>query len=142
MRLWTIHPMHLDTKGLLALWREGLLAQQVLRGATKGYRNHPQLLRFKAADDPVGCIKNYLYYIYVESIKRGFHFNHAKITGFQRCRQIKATRGQLRFEWSHFKKKVRQRNPGHFITIKGIKIPPAHPLFTIVDGPKEEWEKG
>jgi len=31
MRLWTIHPKYLDRQGLLALWREALLAQKVLR---------------------------------------------------------------------------------------------------------------
>lgn len=37
MRLWSIHPRYLDTKGLVALWRETLLlAQAVLFGNTKG----------------------------------------------------------------------------------------------------------
>jgi len=30
MRLWSLHPRYLDAKGLVALWREGLLAQKVL----------------------------------------------------------------------------------------------------------------
>jgi hypothetical protein len=34
MRLWSLHPKHLDRQGLLAVWREGLLAQEVLRGET------------------------------------------------------------------------------------------------------------
>ena len=36
MRLWSLHPRYLDAKGLVALWREGLLAQAVLKGQTKG----------------------------------------------------------------------------------------------------------
>jgi hypothetical protein len=36
MRLWTLHPKYLDARGLVALWREALLAQKVLRGATRG----------------------------------------------------------------------------------------------------------
>jgi Pyrimidine dimer DNA glycosylase (EC 3.2.2.17)/DNA-(apurinic or apyrimidinic site) lyase (EC 4.2.99.18) len=52
MRLWSIHPKYLDVQGLLGLWREGLLAQKVLLGETKGYRNHPQLIRFKRTSDP------------------------------------------------------------------------------------------
>lgn len=35
MRLWTLHPKYLDTKGLVALWREALLAQKVLQGKQK-----------------------------------------------------------------------------------------------------------
>jgi hypothetical protein len=50
MRIWSIHPKYLDIKGLVALWREALLAKHVLEGRTKGYRNHPQLDRFKLAD--------------------------------------------------------------------------------------------
>ena len=60
MRLWSLHPGYLDCKGLVALWREGLLAQKVLLGATKGYRNHPQLDRFKLQTDPIAAIAAYL----------------------------------------------------------------------------------
>jgi hypothetical protein len=38
MQLWTLHPKHLDVRGLVALWREALLAQKILCGATRGYR--------------------------------------------------------------------------------------------------------
>jgi len=38
MRLWTIHPKYLDAKGLVALWRETLLAKHVLEGKTPGYK--------------------------------------------------------------------------------------------------------
>ena len=27
MRLWSLHPKHLDPQGLVARWREGLLAR-------------------------------------------------------------------------------------------------------------------
>jgi len=50
MRLWSLHPAYLDARGLGALWREGLLAQAVLRGKTRGYRSHPQLERWRARD--------------------------------------------------------------------------------------------
>ena len=36
MRLWSVHPQHLDVRGLVALWREGLLARKVLLGETNG----------------------------------------------------------------------------------------------------------
>jgi hypothetical protein len=44
MRLWTLHPQYLDPRGLVALWRVALLAQQVLlggRAATGRIRNSP-----------------------------------------------------------------------------------------------------
>ena len=41
MRLWSLHPAHLDRQGLIACWREALLAQKVLAGLTTGYRSHP-----------------------------------------------------------------------------------------------------
>jgi hypothetical protein len=31
MRIWSLHPKYLDSKGLVALWRESLLAKNVLR---------------------------------------------------------------------------------------------------------------
>jgi len=43
MRIWSLHPKYLDSKGMVALWREALLAKQVLLNKTKGYKNHPQL---------------------------------------------------------------------------------------------------
>jgi len=69
MRLWSIHPKYLDVQGLLGLWREGLLAQKVLLGETKGYRNHPQLIRFKRTPDPVLYLGTYLYYVYQEGVR-------------------------------------------------------------------------
>ena len=32
MRLWSLSPRYLDVKGLVAVWREGLLADAVLLG--------------------------------------------------------------------------------------------------------------
>jgi hypothetical protein len=42
MRVWSLHPQHLDGKALVALWREGLLALAVVQGRSCGYRHHPQ----------------------------------------------------------------------------------------------------
>ena len=60
MRLWSIHPKYLDRQGLIALWREALLAQAVLSGKTRGYRNHPQLERFRNHPAPLSAISLYL----------------------------------------------------------------------------------
>jgi hypothetical protein len=79
MRLWSVHPGYIDTRGIVALWREGLLAQKVLTGATKGYGNHPQLVRFRKTGDAVGSIGAYLEGVLGEAIERGFNFNETKI---------------------------------------------------------------
>jgi hypothetical protein len=71
MRLWSLSPEYLDRMGLLAVWREGLLAKKVLQGKTKGYKNHPQLIRFKAFKNPINAINSCLYFVFLESQKRG-----------------------------------------------------------------------
>jgi len=70
MRIWSLHPKYLDTKGLVALWRETLLAQHVLEGKTKGYKNHPQLDRFKRSKKPIEVINQYLAGVYAEALTR------------------------------------------------------------------------
>ncbi|HWQ19849.1 MAG TPA: pyrimidine dimer DNA glycosylase/endonuclease V, partial [Methanotrichaceae archaeon] len=73
--MWSIHPKYLDARGLVALWREGLLAQKVLRGETQGYRYHPQLNRFKEAEDPKAAIAGYLKEVVKEAGRRGYCFD-------------------------------------------------------------------
>lgn len=141
MRIWTIHPRYLDTKGLLAAWREGLLAQKVLQNKTKGYRNHPQLLRFKAAADPAASIAMYLRGIYEEAVKRGYKFDAAKIDQAKFSSRIRCTRGQLLHEWIHFKLKLETRDTKLHAELVGVPEPQPHPLFEIVDGDVEEWER-
>ncbi len=79
MKLWTLHPKYLDAKGLLAVWREGLLAKKALLGRTKGYMHHPELLRFKKSGSPIKAINAFLYRIYLESLERGYNFDASKI---------------------------------------------------------------
>lgn len=105
MRLWSIHPKYLDKIGLLALWREGLLAQKVLRGETKGYVNHPQLLRFKNHSNPLKTIASYLLQVWKESSKRGYNFNKGKIGKIGKIRKIKVTKGQLECEFNLLRSK-------------------------------------
>jgi hypothetical protein len=106
MRLWTLHPQYLDTKGLLALWREGLLAQKVLAGQTIGYRSHPQLVRFKALHDPVAGVATYLLLVYEEAVARGYNFNREKLGATDPALRIVVTQGQLAYEWEHLKSKL------------------------------------
>ena len=78
MHLWTIHPRYLDGKGLVTAWREGLLAQKVLRGETRGYTRHPQLERFRAHSDPLGVIAAYLALLGREATRRGYAFGSVR----------------------------------------------------------------
>lgn len=140
MRLWTLHPQYLDAKGLVAAWREALLAQHVLSGATTGYRQHPQLLRFKQAPDPAGAIATFLHGIYEEATRRGYRFDQSKIIAPLSEAQIETTSGQLRYEWEHLLAKLQARAPTKYQEIAAVLEPSPHPLFTIVDGPVEAWE--
>jgi hypothetical protein len=140
MRIWTLHPKYLDTKGLLAAWREALLAQKVLKGETKGYRNHPQLRRFKAAADPLGAIAQYLRGLYLEAVKRGYKFGEEKIHPGTHPAQLACTRGQLLYEWQHLKEKLRARDAGRLAALEETEEPEPHPLFKIIEGDIEEWE--
>ena len=140
MRIWTLHPTYLDAKGLVAVWREALLAQHVLSGATIGYRQHPQLIRFKQAADPAGAIASYLYHIYEEACRRGYRFNRTKIAEHQSVARLPTTEGQLLYEWEHLKGKLQARAPEKYKEIAAVPEPVPHPLFTIVAGPVEPWE--
>ncbi|BBA36802.1 uncharacterized protein sS8_4879 [Methylocaldum marinum] len=142
MRLWSLHPKYLDPMGLVTLWREGLLAQAVLEGKTKGYVHHPQLHRFRDQSNPVGFIADYLRVIHAEAAGRGYRFAATKISRSRADGQIAVTRGQLDFEWQHLSKKLETRDPKWLAGIRHILIPEPHPLFYAVPGCIAEWEKG
>lgn len=140
MRLWSLHPRYLDAKGLVSLWREGLLARKVLQDQTNGYKNHPQLKRFKAALQPLAAIDCYLRSIYEESVKRGYHFDESKLGQQQECFKIPVTEGQLSFELNHLRKKLKMRDLLRYQKVNAVKKPKAHQLFTVVKGGVESWE--
>ena len=141
MRLWTLHPRHLDARGLVALWREALLAQAVLCGKTRGYTRHPQLIRFRLAASPVKAMAFYLRAVCAEAGARGYSFDKSKIAAGGRVARIDVTSGQLDYEWAHLKAKVRARDPSFYERLKRISRPEPHPLFHIVPGAVAEWEK-
>lgn len=149
MRLWTVHPKYLDAKGLVALWREGLLAQKVLQGRTRGYRHHPQLIRFQAARNPPAAVASYLAVVHDESVRRGYRFDRDKIemgaknfrAGLRRGRKITETRGQLLYEWKHLKSKLAVRDAARYRAIRSVPVPEHHPLFRIVEGTVRDWER-
>ncbi len=141
MRLWSLHPRYLDAKGLVALWREGLLARKVLQGSTKGYTRHPQLVRFKAQRNSVEAIDRYLRAVFHESTKRNYSFDKSKLGKKSPRIKINVTRGQLLYELEHLRKKLKKRNPVRFKSLEYLSFPKPHPLFRVVPGKIEKWEK-
>lgn len=159
MRLWSVHPMYLDTKGLLAVWREGLLAQRVLLGKTKGYKNHPQLERFKNVYNPKPFLNplfylgSYLYNIWEEADKRKFKFDKTKIKYCaDKSFKMQVTQGQVKYEFQHLQNKLQYRCINKYwnnITtiyviedkINTYREPLSNPLFEVVEGDIEKWEK-
>jgi hypothetical protein len=141
MRLWTLHPKYLDPQGLVALWREALLARAVLRGETVGYRHHPQLLRFQSHAAPRSAINSYLSSIFLEAESRGYFFNRRKLGPVRANARIESTAGQVDYEWRHLMSKLRARSP--FLHRKWCRVvaPESHPLFSIKRGAVEAWER-
>ncbi|KAF5073629.1 pyrimidine dimer DNA glycosylase/endonuclease V [Methanobacterium aggregans] len=140
MRLWSLHPKYLDSKGIVALWREGLLARAVLMGKTMGYRNHPQLQRFKIQDEPLVAIDTYLYHVYLESQKRGYSFKRDKIGNKFMENQIHVTLGQMEYEFNHLKEKLKLRNVSMHRKLQELDELVPNPVFKVVEGGVEDWE--
>lgn len=154
MRLWTLHPRHLDRQGLTGGWREALLAQAVLARRTKGYRDHPQLERFRGHGDPTAAIGAFLSGIALEASARGYRFDVSKIDRpLQpedgagelvppfRIAPIEVTTGQVAYEWGHLRAKLATRSPGWLERWADVQTPDVHPLFKVVDGPIASWER-
>ena len=115
MRRWSLHPRYLDAKGLVALWREALLAQSVLQGKTKGYTNHPQLQRFQESKDPVDAIGAYLCFVHAESCNRGYCFTLEKIAcPVEVKKTMSVTKGQMEYEWEHLLAKLMKPAPDFY----------------------------
>ncbi len=139
MRLWSLHPKYLDTKGIVALWREGLLAKHVLEGKTKGYRHHPQLIRFQAVPDPLAAMNVYLKSVYDEACARGYCFAGSKIDLAAVAESIPVTHGQVQYELAHLRDKLSRRDPER---MKNLPVEPdVHTLFRTVPGDRGAWEK-
>ncbi len=132
----------MDSKGLVALWRETLLAQKVLQGKTKGYKNHPQLLRFKKQTLPLAYICYYLHSICDEADRRHYRFDRSKI--ILPCDKslslIPVTDGQITYEWQHLMQKLALRAPDNYARLENIADVKLHPLFYMIDGEIEDWE--
>jgi Pyrimidine dimer DNA glycosylase len=141
VRLWSIHPKYLDPAGLVALWREGLLAQAVLAGRTRGYTRHPQLERFRAQEEPQMAIASYLHAVADEARKRGYAFDVTKLPPRVETAPMTVSRQQLRYEWEHLREKLRNRDPFWCEAAASVKSPRPHPSFIVVPGPIASWER-
>ena len=140
MRIWSVHPKYLDAKGIVALWRETLLAKNVLEGNTKGYKNHPQLNRFKAVEKPLEAINQYLAEVWDEATRRGYNFDRNKIDfDFQKIK-IDVTTGQLQYEFNHLLKKLEQRDPERYKQFEKLKMVDCAEIFDVKEGEIEKWE--
>ena len=163
MRIWSLHPCLLDRRALVACWRETLLAQKVLRGLTRGYTNHPQLIRFRAHPQPLEAVAAYLSGLADEADARGYSFNRALIgagehgagengadkteSPYASVPLIPVPLGQLEYELTFLQHKVAGRDPewehrlNKRLAARGELAACAHPLFEAVPGTIEPWEK-
>ena len=140
MRLWSLHPSALDRAALVACWREALLAQKVLAGGTRGYTRHPQLVRFRAAHDPLEAIGHFLDALRAEATARGYRFDGSRILRPDAANPvIPVTDGQLSFELGHLRAKVAGRDSLWLARLPAA--PAAAPSFVVVPGAIEEWER-
>lgn len=140
MRIWSVHPKYLDAKGIVALWRETLLAKNVLEGNTKGYKNHPQLTRFKAIEKPLEAINQYLAEVWDEATRRGYNFDRNKIDFDFKKIKIEVTIGQMQYEFNHLLKKLEQRDPERFNQFENLKMVDCAEIFEVKEGEIEKWE--
>ena len=141
MRLWSLNPRYLDSNGLIALWRESLLAKHVLEGNTTGYRNHPQLERFKQYENPVEAINYYLSIVYKEAVERKYNFDKTKIDWDFKTIILTVTDGQLKYEMQHLLNKLKIRDNKRYKEFKNEVNPKPNPMFKIIKGDIEGWEK-
>lgn len=148
MRIWSLHPKYLDAKGLVAVWRETLLAKKVLEGNTKGYKNHSQLIRFKScAPNELLLINNYLFHVQQEAKSRGYNFDFSKLDqsidykNTSDVPHILVTDGQINFEFEHIKNKTKIRCPEWYKKIKDVSKVELNNIFIETKGPVESWEK-
>jgi hypothetical protein len=141
MRLWSLHPRYLDAQGLVALWREALLAKAVLGGKTRGYRRHPQLERFRAHPTPRAAINAYLAAVHAEAGLRGYDFDRRKVGRVRPVATMAVTGGQMAFEWRHLMRKLVARDRAAYRRWEGTRRAASHPLFHRVRGPVADWER-
>jgi hypothetical protein len=140
MRIRSIHPRYLDSKWLVALRRETLLAKHVLEWKTIWYKQHPQLDRFKAVSSPLGSINQYLSVIFDEATSRGYTFSKEKIDWEFIPTNLSVTEGQLAYERTHLLHKLKNRDLARYNLYIKEEIFECNPMFEVVSGDVESWE--
>lgn len=142
MRIWSVHPRYLDRQGLLAMWRESLLAVKVLAGGTRGYRNHPQLVRWRAEPDPLSALGRHLAVVVDEAERRGYRFDRSKLPPITSpdAPLVPVTRGQLAYEREHLAGKLAVRSPERLELLDPVERLEPNPALRLVDGDVEDWE--
>lgn len=137
-----MHPRFLDRQALVACWREGLLAQAVIGKTSGGYSQHPQLSRFRATPEPLASLGAFLAGVVDEADARGYRFARDKILRHPSgaVPTLDLTAGQLDYEWRHLMAKLESRSPDRAAVFAGA-APEPHPVFTVVPGPIEPWER-
>ena len=147
MRLWSLSPSYLDQQGLCGCWNEANLAQKVLLGKTKGYKNHPQLIRFKNTEKPISAIGEYLTTIWQEGVKRGYKFNSNLIEEFKgvTSKVLSVTDEQAYLEFVHLQMKLSTRNQDKWLenyrSFTSKEEVSVNPIFNKVKGSVESWER-
>lgn len=117
------------------------MAQAVLAGRTRGYTRHPQLERFRTTEAPLETIGRYLSALADEADARGYRFDRSRIDSAGEANaQLTVASGQLDFEWAHLGAKLAARSLADARRWEG-STPRPHPLFTVVAGPTEAWER-
>jgi hypothetical protein len=75
------------------------------------------------------------------SVKRGFNFNKNKINPDFVPTRLPVTDKQIKFELKHLLSKLETRDPEQFQKLSRKRKITVHPLFRIIDGEIEPWEK-
>jgi hypothetical protein len=98
-------------------------------------------VRFRRANSPVRAIAAYLRAVHAEAVRRGYRFDAGKIGRGGEAEKIPVTRGQVEYEWGLLKEKLARRSPARLEKIRETRKPRVNPVFRIVRGRVETWEK-
>lgn len=107
---------------------------------TRGYRQHPQLARFRGHAAPELAIDAHLAAVREEASERGYAFDRSKLGAIQAVAGIEATSGQLACEWEHLLRKLVVRHAA-LAGRRRDEAPACLPLFVIAPGPIAAWER-
>lgn len=103
-----------------------------MQNRTKGYKNHPQLIRFRSCENPIEAIGFYLSEIVSEAIKRGYHFDDSKIEKTNVLIKIPVTLGQILYEKEHLRRKLMIRDENRICLLNTHPLC-IHPLFYMIE---------